>query len=192
MLNQQYSKIKFIKNKLDIDFNLENVESMSFKKDELYYVENNSLVKQKEIFNFSKNIFSIYVDECFDLYKNISIILKEVCNQYDINIEKQKYMIFGKLSTYGENTNKNWYDFPGINIPQLHGFYFIDDQEHSVSFKNNNNVIKENFYKNEIFINKPTDLINIKVKNECKIVEFYIYPMLMLKHNEPGVWIPII
>jgi hypothetical protein len=192
MLNQQYSKIKFIKDKLDITFDINLVESMSFKKDELYYVENNSLVKKEELINFSKNIFSVYTDECYNLYKDISKILKKVCNEYEINIEKQKYMIFGKISTYNEFTNANWYDFPGINIPQLHGFYFIENNEHSVSFKNNNNLVKENFYKNDIFINKPTDLINIKVKEECKIIEFYIYPILMLKHNEPGVWVPII
>jgi hypothetical protein len=115
---------------------------MSFKKDELYYVENNDLIKKEEVVNFSKNIFSVYTNECFDLYKNISIILKKVCNEYEINIEKQKYMIFGKISTYDKSTNPNWYDFPGINIPQLHGFYFIEDKEHCVSFKNNNNFIK--------------------------------------------------
>ncbi len=192
MLNQQYSKIKFIKDKLNISFDLDFVESMSFKKDELYYVENNDLIKKEEVVNFSKNIFSVYTNECFDLYKNISIILKKVCNEYEINIEKQKYMIFGKISTYDKLTNPNWYDFPGINIPQLHGFYFIEDKEHCVSFKNNNNLIKENFYKNDIFINKPTDLINIKVEDKCKVIEFYIHPILMLKHNEPGVWLPIV
>ena len=101
-------------------------------------------------------------------------------------------MIYGKMSKYGPSTNKNWYDFPGVNIPYLHGMFFITGKPYSLSFSNNNIVTKEVFNRNELFINKPTDIINIKADEENEVVEFYIAPLYALKHNEPGVWVPII
>lgn len=53
-------------------------------------------------------------------------------------------MIYGKISKYGPSTNKLWYDFPGINIPYLHGIYFPDEAEYQVFFMNNN--IKKKTY----------------------------------------------
>jgi hypothetical protein len=191
MLNQTYSKTNFLKKDLDIVFDIDRLKSMSYKKDELYYTNNGELELKNEIIIESKNIFSIYTNDMYDLYLSISSYIKEVCTKYEIDINKQRYMIYGKISRYDLDTNKNWYDFPGINIPYLHGMYFPEDAEYQVSFNNNDSTIKEVFVKNQLFINKPTDIINIKTNKESEIIEFYIAPLYALKHNEPGVWVPI-
>ena len=191
MLNQTHSKTNFLKKQLDINFDLDHLKSMSYKKDEIYYTNNGELELKKEIVIESKNIFSVYAKSMYDLYLLISDYIKEICDIYELDINKQRYMIYGKVSKYGSNTNKNWYDFPGINIPYLHGMYFPDDAECEVSFNNNDSTIKEIFKKNSLFINKPTDIINIKTNKECEVIEFYISPLYGLKHNEPGVWVPI-
>lgn len=192
MLNQTYSKTNFLVGHLDFEFNINRVLDNSFKKDDIYLLENGILNLSDSIIYESKNIFSIYLEECYDLYKGISILLKDVHKEYTIDIEKQKYMIYGKVSEYNKETNKNWYDFPGINIPQLHGMYFPDSCPAKLTFKNNNNIKEYTFDKNMFFINKPTDLIRVDVENKCNVVEFYVFPMYTLKHNEPGVWVPIL
>ena len=191
MLNQTYSKTNFLKKEIDIEFDIDYLNLMLYKKDDLYYTINGELELKEEIVINSKNIFSVYTDGSYDLYLQISKALKEICNLYDINIEKQKYMIYGKISKYGHNTNRAWYDFPGINIPYLHGMYFPSEAEYKVSFMNNKSTKEEIFNKNGLFINKPTDIINIKTDKEQEIIEFYIVPLYSLKHNEPGVWVPI-
>ena len=68
--------------------------------------------------------------------------------------------------------------------------YFFEDTY--LTFNNNDLIEKEHFYKKDIFINKPTDLINVNVLEDSKILEFYIFPIELLKHNETGVWLPIL
>lgn len=192
MLNQMYSKTNFLKKEAKIWFDVDKFNSMSYKKDELYYTNNGDLDLKETVVIESKNIFSVYTEDIYNLYLSISEGLKEACMLYDIDIKKQKYMIYGKMSKYGPSTNKNWYDFPGVSIPYLHGMFFITGEPYRLSFSNNNIVTKEVFNKNELFINKPTDIINIKTDQENEVVEFYIAPLYALKHNEPGVWVPII
>jgi hypothetical protein len=190
-MNQLFSKTKFIKNNTSFEFNLKDIKDMSFKKDELFFVKNGDLNKEDEIVHNSKNIFTVYSDSSYCLYRSISDALKEACSLYEINKDMQNYMIYGKVSKYGDHNKGIWYDFPGINIPYLHGFFFFDGT-FDVSFKNQNSIIKETIDKNTIIVNKPTDLINIKAEKESDVVEFYIVPNKMLKYNEPGVWVPIL
>lgn len=190
-MNQLYSKTKFIKKNIDIDFDLEDIKNMSFKKDELFFVKDGDLNKENEIIHKSKNIFTTYSSSSYSLYKGISYLLREACLLYDINKDVQDYMIYGKISKYGDYNKGIWYDFPGINIPYLHGFFFFDSS-YEVNFKNQNNLVTEKVEGNTVIINKPTDLINIKSEKDSEIIEFYIIPNDMLKHNEPGVWVPIL
>ena len=192
MLNQMYSKTNFLKKEVNIWFDINKFNSMSYKKDELYYTNNGDLDLKETVVIESKNIFSVYTEDIYNLYLSISEGVKEACMLYDIDIKKQKYMIYGKMSKYGPSTNKNWYDFPGVSMPYLHGMFFITGEPYRLSCRNNTIVTKEVFNKNELFINKPTDIINIKTEQENDVIEFYISPLYALKHNEPGVWVPII
>ena len=135
MMNQLYSKTRFIKNNVDFNFNLNNIKKTSYKKDELFFVKDGDLNKKNEIIYNSKNIFTTYSDDAYNLYKEISILLNEACSLYEINKNVQNYMIYGKVSKYGKDNMGVWYDFPGINIPYLHGFFFFGPQ-YEISFKN--------------------------------------------------------
>lgn len=191
MMNQLYSKTKFIRKNVDFNFNLNNIKNTSYKKDELYFVKDGELNKEDEIIYNSKNIFTTYSDDAYNLYKEISILLDDACSLYEINKGVQNYMLYAKISNYGKHNSTVWYDFPGINIPYLHGFFFFGPT-YEINFKNQNNVTKEKIDSHTIIINKPTDLINIKSVGESEVIEFYIAPNKMLKHNEPGVWVPIL
>jgi hypothetical protein len=190
MLSQPYSKTKFVRKNTGTYLDVKKINEMSYKKDELYFVKDGGLEKEKEIVYETKNIFSVYDSDIHTVYKHISELLNEACENYSIDKAKQQYMIYGKISNYKLIDNNNWYDFPGINIPQLHGMYFFEDTY--LTFNNNDLIEKEHFYKKDIFINKPTDLINVNVLEDSKILEFYIFPIELLKHNEPGVWLPIL
>lgn len=191
MLSQIYSKTNFIKKEVDFNFNIKNIKDMSFKKDELFFVKDGALKKEKEKIIESKNVFTVYCNDSYNLYKEISSLINDSCLLYDLNKEKQNYMIYGKISEYGPDNKNIWYDFPGINIPNLHGFFFFDN-EYKVSFKNQKSIVDIDIKTNTIIINKPTDLIKINSVNKSEVIEFYIFPNIMLKHNEPGIWVPIL
>jgi hypothetical protein len=190
-MNQPYSKINFIKKEIHRKINFDNIKDTIYKRDDLYRLENGELVKYDTAYSHSKNIFSTYSTEIYNLYLDISDMLDEVCREYDIAKDFQKYRIYGKIVEYGKSTNTLWYDFPGIDRPHLHGFFFFNNK-YKISFKNNDQLESVDIDKNTIIINKPTDLINIKTEIDCCGIEFYIFPNIMLKHNEPGVWVPIL
>lgn len=189
------SKTHFLSCNISSDQNLHSFLSVidqAPKTDSVYKIEENSLLKLKSKINDISNIFLIYDKSTYSLYCHISNLLSDVCREYEINQSKQKYMLYGKKVVYSEDTNKDWYDFPGINKPMLHGFYFPAVKSCEMSFENNKIKTKIQISSHDLVINKPTDLINIKTDEPIDVVEFYIAPMEMLKHNEPGVWCPIL
>jgi hypothetical protein len=192
MLKTLPSKIKYFHLSANIpdDFML-SLENFDSKNDRIFYIENDSLTEQDGVLNKTKNIFLVYTDHVFLLYENISNLLKDACKSYNIDNKKQKYFIYGKIVKYSPETNNHWYDFPGANKPFLHGFYFIDNKA-EIFFKNNDNIESMLVKEKDIIINKPTDLIKINTDKEINVIEFYISPVSMLKHNQPGVWCPIL
>lgn len=192
-LKQILSKTKIIHKHIgNIENIIHDIEHNGFKKEDVYNVFNGELVKQKTITSNAKNIFSIYSNSCYDLYKHVSIAVDHACWSYEINKNKQKYMTYAKNVKYYPDGNSRWYDFPGINVPFLHGFYFASGNDIKVNFNNNNKIYKQDVIPGDLIINKPTDLIKIEVNEESNIIEFYVSPLFALKNNEPGVWVPII
>jgi hypothetical protein len=161
------------------------------KKNDILKIENKKLIKVDEEQYFIKNIFQAYNKDVYDLYLEISNFLKEVCDGYGIYKEKQRYMIYGKIEKYSITQNTMWFDFPGTSIPLLYGIIPLNEKI-ELNLKNlekNKNILLN---KGDIFINKPTDLVNFKVEKDIDVLEFYISPISILKNNEPGVWIPIL
>jgi hypothetical protein len=192
-LKEIISKTKYIHNNVGI---LKNLISDIFyegnKKEDIYTVIDGEMIKNKTIVTKSKNIFSIYTKDCYDLYKVLCEQLDIACSVYQIDKEKQKYMTYAKNVKYYPSDNKKWYDFPGINIPFIHGFYFATGKNINIYFKNGDTITEQKINEGDIVLNKPTDLIKINVDFESDVIEFYIAPLFSLKNNEPGVWVPII
>ncbi len=192
-MKQILSKTKIIHKQIGVLENLiHDIEHIGVKKEDVYNVNNGDLVKTNTLITKPKNIFSIYTDSCYDLYKHISIAVDHACWSYEINKSKQKYMVYGKNVKYYPETNNHWYDFPGINVPFLHGFYFASGENIKLKFNNNQSIHYQDVNSGDLIINKPTDIININVSSESNIIEFYVSPLFALKNNEPGVWVPII
>lgn len=192
-MKQILSKTKIIHKEIGVLENLiHDVEHIGVKKEDVYHVEDGSLIKTNTIITKPKNIFSIYADSCYELYRHVSIAVDHACWSYEINKNTQKYMTYGKNVKYYPETNNHWYDFPGINVPFLHGFYIASGRDIKFKFKNNDYMHYQKVKPGDLIINKPTDIININVSEESNIIEFYISPLFALKHNEPGVWVPII
>jgi len=192
-LKQILSKTKIIHKQIGILENLiHDIEHLGVKKEDIYEIQNGEVVKKNTVITETKNIFSIYTESCYDLYKHISISVDHACWSYEINKLKQKYMTYAKNVKYYPEDNNKWYDFPGINIPFLHGFYFASGENIKLKFKNNGITHYQDVNPGDLIINKPTDIININVSSESNIIEFYVSPLFALKNNEPGVWVPII
>jgi hypothetical protein len=187
-----YSKIKYFKKKLEMDNKklLEEYNRLCDTKNTIYTVENEKikfLKKQKEVID---NIFLSYSKYIYNLYKQISKTLDEASIFYEINKEQQHFMIYGKISLYKKINASIWYDYPGINLPFIHGVYNCSSEAITIYLKNNNQKEKVVLYPSEIFLNKPTDLLKFDLNNDLNLLEIYFSPVEFLQNNKPGVWIP--
>lgn len=188
-----FSETKFIhKNIIGVDNIIHDIEHLGTKVDDIYNLIDGNLVKVRSTKKSPKNIFSIYTKACYELYKHVAIAVDHACNTYDISKKSQNYMVYGKAVKYYKTDNNKWFDFPGQNIPFLHGFYFAKTDNAKIYFNNGKSIHSESIKEGDLIINKPTDLIRIEVDSESDIIEFYVSPLFALKHNEPGVWVPII
>jgi hypothetical protein len=192
-MKQKSKDINFFikKNTKNFLISIEELNFFLIKKNDILKIKNKKLIKVDEEKYIVKNIFQAYNKDIYDLYLEISNFLKEVCNEYEIYKEKQRYMIYGKIEKYSTEQNTMWFDFPGTNVPLLHGIIPLNENI-ELNLKNlekNKNILLN---KGDIFINKPTDLINFRVQKDINVLEFYISPISILKNNEPGVWIPIL
>ena len=192
-LKKIFSETKFIhKNISGINNIIHDIEHIGPKIDDVYNLVDGELVKVRSVKKIPKNIFSIYTKSCYDLYKHVAITVGHACDTYQINKKAQDYMVYGKAVKYYKTDNVKWFDFPGQNVPFLHGFYFAKVDGGKVYFNDGKSIQSQNVVDGDLIINKPTDLIRIEVDSESDIIEFYVSPLFALKHNEPGVWVPII
>lgn len=88
------------------------------------WVESGSLstVKWKEY-----NVFQFYNASIHKLYKEISNTVKEACEYYGVDFEKQNYYIQGWFNiTHTGKGKLDWHDHGGPFAPHFHGYYCVN------------------------------------------------------------------
>ena len=72
------------------------------------------------------NVFQFYHPGIYNLYKELSNVIKEACSYYDIDFDKQQYMVQGWFNiNYAEVGKLDWHDHGGPYAPYFHGFYCV-------------------------------------------------------------------
>jgi hypothetical protein len=158
---------------------------------DVYSYENFKKIGYEKI-NSPKNIFQEYNVETYKVYKEISNLLNDACNHYLIDQERQNYFIKGKVFEYNKDHNNEIFDFPGRDIPIFHGFVILGEEGLKQTYYTDKSKKEFIFSKNTITLSAPTNLINNKVNNSCKVIEYYISPLSSTIQNEKNLWVPIL
>lgn len=74
------------------------------------------------------NVFQFHINGIHSLYKSISDMMKnEVCPYYDLDFDKEQYMIQGWFNINHANNGKlNWHDHGSMGAPHFHGYYSVN------------------------------------------------------------------
>lgn len=101
------------------------------------------------------NVFQFYHSGIHNLYKNLSDIVKEACDYYDLDFDKQQYMVQGWFNiNYNHSGKLDWHDHGGPYAPYFHGYYCVKaepsithyrvfDKEVENHNKNNRMIVSE-------------------------------------------------
>lgn len=72
------------------------------------------------------NVFQFYTTEIYNIYRAVSDMVKEACEYYEIDFEKQKFMIQGWFNINHAKTGKlDWHEHGPDGAPNFHGYYAV-------------------------------------------------------------------
>jgi hypothetical protein len=120
--------------------------------DDYYWMESGSLstVKWREY-----NVFQLYHPAIRNLYKGLSDTVKEACQYYGIDFEKQQYYVQGWFNINHSDVGKlDWHDHGGPFAPHFHGYYCVSAEPSITHYKlfNDDSMLVDNVNKNNRLI----------------------------------------
>ena len=144
------------------------------------------------------NVFQFYHPSIYKLYKNISETIKEACEYYEVDFDKQEYMVQGWFNINYNNSGKlDWHDHGGPYAPYFHGYYCVNaepsvtyyrvfDKETDNHNKNNRMIISE--------MGHPHAMGSWDWEGPRVTIAYDIVPMksLIVNKAEPQHWIPLL
>jgi hypothetical protein len=144
------------------------------------------------------NVFQFYHPSIYKLYKNISETIKEACEYYEVDFDKQEYMVQGWFNINYNNSGKlDWHDHGGPYAPYFHGYYCVNaepsvtyyrvfDKETDNHNKNNRMIVSE--------MGHPHAMGSWDWEGPRVTIAYDIVPMKSLIANkaEPQHWIPLL
>lgn len=144
------------------------------------------------------NVFQFYHPSIYKLYKNISETIKEACEYYEVDFDKQEYMVQGWFNINYNNSGKlDWHDHGGPYAPYFHGYYCVNaepsvtyyrvfDKETDNHNKNNRMIISE--------MGHPHAMGSWDWEGPRVTIAYDIVPLksLIVNKAEPQHWIPLL
>lgn len=144
------------------------------------------------------NVFQFYHPSIYKLYKNISETIKEACEYYEVDFDKQEYMVQGWFNINYNNSGKlDWHDHGGPYAPYFHGYYCVNaepsvtyyrvfDKETDNHNKNNRMIVSE--------MGHPHAMGSWDWEGPRVTIAYDIVPLKSLIANkaEPQHWIPLL
>jgi hypothetical protein len=72
------------------------------------------------------NVFQFHIDGVRKLYDGVSKMVREACEYYDIDFEKEQFMLQGWFNINEAHNGKlDWHDHGPYGAPNFHGYYSV-------------------------------------------------------------------
>lgn len=190
---------KFLERKYELieTAKLRGVEGME--NDDKYWIESGSLstVKWREY-----NVFQLYHSGIHKLFKGLSETVREACEYYGVDFEKEQYYVQGWFNINHSEVGKlNWHDHGGPYAPHFHGYYCVNAEPSITHYKlfNDDTQLVDNVNKNNRLIvsemGHPHAMGDWSWDGPRITIAYDIEPLSALKNNALTVeqhWIPLL
>ena len=92
--------------------------------------------RYKKIEQVEYNVFQFHSVGLFNLYKSISEMAKEACEYYELDFDKEKFMVQGWFNiNYNKKGKLNWHDHGHSGAPNFHGYYCVKAEPSTTYYK---------------------------------------------------------
>jgi hypothetical protein len=164
-----------IYNKIDKEFNKKNI---------VYRFPEETKIEIPIYSENNKNVFFIYDEKIYSLFRYIVSLIKMACKDHDLNFDKNKYFLSSSLIK--EIDPSFWYDTGGMSKPALFGIMSLDTDIKEIEISG---VLKK-IAPGDIIISEAGN--KIKYSSPIKGILFNVAPLSMIEKQYPHTWIPIL
>jgi hypothetical protein len=145
------------------------------------------------------NVFQFHIPAIRKLYDEISSMVKEACEYYDVDFAKQQFMLQGWFNINESGNGKlDWHDHGPAGAPHFHGYYCVNAEPSETHYMVFNRDHKINVNKNNRAIvsemGHPHAMGDWDWNGPRITVAYDIIPLSMLSVNkeiEEQHWIPL-
>jgi hypothetical protein len=145
------------------------------------------------------NVFQFHIDGVYNLYKGIASLAREACEHYDLDFEKEQFMIQGWFNiNYSKSGKLNWHDHGPYGAPNFHGYYCVSAEPSSTYYQVFDKEV-ENINKNNRFIlsemGHPHAMGDWDWDGPRITIAYDLIPLRYLKeagYSQEQHWIPLI
>lgn len=162
-------------NKIDKEFNKKNI---------MYKFPEETKIEVPIYSENNKNIFFIYDEKIYSLFKYMVFLIKIACKDYDLNFDKNKYFLSSSLIKGIDPSF--WYDTGGMSKPALFGIMSLDIDIKEIEISG---VLKK-IAPGDIIISEAGN--KIKYSSPINGILFNVAPLSMIEKQYPHTWIPIL
>lgn len=144
------------------------------------------------------NVFQFYHPSIHKLYKSISDTIKEACDYYEVDFDKQQYMIQGWFNINYNNKGKlDWHDHGGPYAPYFHGYYCVKAEPSVTYYRVFNKEVDNHNKDNRMIVSEmghPHAMGSWDWEGPRVTIAYDIVPLKSLIENkaEPQHWFPLI
>jgi len=144
------------------------------------------------------NVFQFYDKGIYNLYKNISDVVKEACEYYKVNFEDQKYMIQGWFNiNHNKKGRLDWHDHGGPWAPYFHGYYCVKAEPSTTWYKVFDKDVPNENKDNRLIISEmghPHAMQDWDWEGPRITIAYDIVPLsnLIAIDAQPQHWIPLL
>ena len=177
-------------------FNMENLNLTGITKvterDQWLSSDSVSTIKWREY-----NVFQFYHPSIHKLYKNLVEMVKEACEYYEVDFEKQQYMIQGWFNiNYNDKGKLDWHDHGGPYAPYFHGYYCVKAEPSTTYYKVFGKEVDNHNKDNRLIISEmghPHAMGSWDWEGPRVTIAYDIVPLksLIVNNAQSQHWIPV-
>jgi hypothetical protein len=145
------------------------------------------------------NVFQFHIDEIFNLYKAVSLLAKQACEYYELDFEKEQFMIQGWFNINHTKQGKlNWHDHGAFGAPNFHGYYCVSAEPSTTYYQVFDKEVENVNLNNRLILSEmghPHAMGDWDWEGPRITVAYDIIPLRYLKeagYGQEQHWIPLV
>lgn len=165
-------------------------------KENEYWKQSNSVstMKWREY-----NVFQFHSTGLYDLYKAIREMTHEACEYYELDFNKQRFMVQGWFNiTHAGKGKLDWHDHGPSGAPNFHGYYSVNAEPSTTHYKVFDKEVENHNINNRAILSEmghPHAMADWSWEGPRITVAYDLIPLVDLKRfaqDQEQHWIPLV